>query len=93
MLPTLKRVAGENHVHLVPKVMGSEDFSFFQRVSPGLFIFLGVVPPGTDHKTAAPNHSPRFFTDERCLVLGVRALANLACDFLESGAPLLAQPA
>ena len=93
MLPTLKRVAGGNHVHLVPKVMGSEDFSFFQRVSPGLFIFLGVVPPGTDHKTAAPNHSPRFFTDERCLVLGVRALANLACDFLESGAPLLAQPA
>ena len=93
MLPTLKRVAGEHHVHLVPKVMGSEDFSFFQRVSPGLFIFLGVVPPGTDHKTAAPNHSPRFFTDERCLVLGVRALANLACDFLESGAPLLAQPA
>ena len=93
MLPTLKRVAGENHVHLVPKVMGSEDFSFFQRVSPGLFIFLGVVPPGTDHKTAAPNHSPRFFTDERCLVLGVRALANLACDFLESGAPPLVQPA
>ena len=93
MLPTLKRVAGENHVHLVPKVMGSEDFSFFQRVSPGLFIFLGVVPPGTNHMTAAPNHSPRFFTDERCLVLGVRALANLACDFLESGAPLLAQPA
>ncbi len=93
MLPTLKRVAGENHVHLVPKVMGSEDFSFFQRVSPGLFIFLGVVPPGTDHMTAAPNHSPRFFTDERCLVLGVRALANLTCDFLESGAPLLAQSA
>ena len=84
MLPTLRRVAGTEQVHLVPKVMGSEDFSFFQRVSPGLFIFLGVVPSGTNPLTAAPNHSPRFYVDEACLVLGVRALANLACDFLES---------
>ena len=86
MLPSLRRVAGTEQVHLVPKVMGSEDFAFFQRVSPGLFIFLGVVPPGTNPLTAAPNHSPRFYVDEACLVLGVRALANLACDFLESGA-------
>ena len=85
MLPTLRRVAGAEQVHFVPKVMGSEDFSFFQRVSPGLFIFLGVVPPGTDPLKAAPNHSPRFYVDEGCLVLGVRALANLACDYLESG--------
>jgi amidohydrolase len=34
-------------------------------------------------KEAAPNHSPRFYVDEACLVVGVRALANLACDFLE----------
>jgi amidohydrolase len=86
MLPTLDRVAGPGQLKLVAKVMGSEDFSFFQRVVPGLFIFLGVVPPGQDLKSAAPNHSPRFYVDERCLVLGVRALANLTCDFLESGA-------
>ncbi len=86
MLPTLQRVAGAGQVHLAPKVMGAEDFSFFQRVSPGLFIFLGGVPLGTDPRTAAPNHSPRFYVDEACLVLGVRALANLACDYLESGA-------
>ncbi len=86
MLPTLQRVAGAEQVLLAPKVMGSEDFSFFQRVSPGLFIFLGGVPLGTDPRTAAPNHSPRFYVDEACLVLGVRALTNLTCDFLESGA-------
>jgi amidohydrolase len=34
---------------------------------------------------AAPNHSPHFFVDEGALPLGVRALAGLAVDFLESG--------
>lgn len=83
MLPTLERVAGAAQVHMVPKVTGSEDFSFFQHVVPGLFFFVGVTPAGTDPKAAAPNHSPLFFVDERGLALGVRALANLACDFLE----------
>jgi amidohydrolase len=82
MLPTLKRVAGDES-RFVPmrKVMGSEDFSFFQRVSPGLFFFVGTTPEDVDCDTAAPNHSPRFFVDERCLVTGVRALAQLACDY------------
>jgi amidohydrolase len=84
MAPTLARVAGADRAMVVPKVMGSEDFSFFQRVVPGLFFFLGTVPAGTAVETAAPNHSPRFHPDEGCLVLGVRALANVACDFLES---------
>ena len=84
MAPTLARVAGAAQLHLVPKVMGSEDFSFFQKVVPGLFFFVGVVPPGTDPNQAAPNHSPRFHADERSLVLGVRSLAHLACDFLEA---------
>ena len=84
MLPTLQRVAGAAQVHLVPKVMGSEDFSFFQQQVPGLFIFIGVTPDAGAAAQAAPNHSPRFFVDERCLVPGVRALANLACDFLEA---------
>ena len=84
MLPTLKRVAGAANVHLVPKVTGSEDFSYFQRVSPGLFIFLGVTPVGTDMSKVPSNHSPHFFADESTFVLGVRALAHLACDYLEN---------
>ncbi|MEO7151080.1 MAG: amidohydrolase, partial [Burkholderiaceae bacterium] len=50
MLPTLARVAGADKLMLVPKVMGSEDFSLFQKVSPGLFFFVGVVPEGSDPK-------------------------------------------
>ena len=83
MRTTLQRVAGDG-LQLVPKVTGSEDFSFFQRVVPGLFIFLGVTPADADPKKAAPNHSPRFFVDESGLLLGVRALAHLACDYLEA---------
>jgi amidohydrolase len=84
MLPTLGRVAGPGQLALVPKVTGSEDFSFFQQVVPGLFIFLGVTPETQEVGKAAPNHSPRFYVDERCLVTGVRALAHLAVDFLEA---------
>ncbi len=82
MAPTLHRVAGPGRAMVVPKVTGSEDFSFFQRVVPGLFVFLGVTPPGQDAKTAAPNHSPRFYADEAALLTGVRLLAHLACDWL-----------
>jgi metal-dependent amidase/aminoacylase/carboxypeptidase family protein len=82
MVPTLRRVAGAG-LMLVPKVTGSEDFSFFQRVVPGLFVFIGVTEPWRDPKTAAPNHSPRFKVDENGLLLGVRTLAHLACDYLE----------
>ncbi len=86
MVPTLARVAGPDRVELIPKVTGSEDFSFFQRIVPGLFFFVGVTPPEVDPKDAYSNHSPRFFADERALVLGVRSLVHLACDWLESRA-------
>ena len=89
MAPTLERVAGAGRCLVVPKVMGSEDFSLFQRVVPGLFFFVGVVPLADDPLKVAPNHSPRFFIDEASLVVGVRALANLACDYLESAAAAL----
>jgi metal-dependent amidase/aminoacylase/carboxypeptidase family protein len=83
MLPSLQRTAGIDHVMLVPKVTGSEDFSLFQQLVPGLFFFVGVTPAGTDPSQAAPNHSPRFYADEASLLMGVRALAHVAVDFLE----------
>ena len=64
MAPTLARVAGDG-LKVVDKVTGSEDFSFFQRIVPGFFFFVGVVPPGQDAQTVAPNHSPRFYVDAR----------------------------
>ncbi len=83
-LPTLERVAGANHVVAMPKIAGSEDFSFYQHVVPGFFFFLGVTPRAQDAKTAAPNHSPLFYIDEDGLPLGVRALAHAAVDWLHA---------
>ena len=84
MLPTLRRVAGADRVITVPKVSGSEDFSCYQQVVPGMIFFLGVTPADRDPEHAEPNHSPRFVVDEAGLPLGVRALAQLACDWLEA---------
>lgn len=84
MLPTLKRVAGADRVQLIPKVTGSEDFSYFQQLVPGLFFFVGATRPELDPAKAPANHSPRFHVDERALLLGVRSLAHLACDYLEA---------
>ncbi len=84
MVPTLQRVAGAEHVQLVPKVTGSEDFSYFQQLVPGLFFFVGATRPDVEPGKAPANHSPRFHVDERSLLLGVRSLAHLVCDFAEA---------
>ena len=85
-IPSLARMAGPENVGVMDKVCGAEDFSFFQKVVPGLFFRLGCIPPEMDMRRAVPNHSPRFFLDERCLKLGVKALSALSVDWLAANA-------
>jgi len=42
------------------------------------------VPKGQDLTTVPRNHSPFFVVDEAALPVGVRAMANLAVDFLKT---------
>jgi amidohydrolase len=86
MAPTLRRVAGADNVRIGPLTGTAEDFSFFQQRVPGLFFFLGVTPRDRDPKTAPQNHSPLFYADESALPVGVRAMTNLALDYLFSTA-------
>ena len=79
---TLRRVAGSKVLPDVNPATASEDFAYFQEKVPGVFIFLGVTPKGTLPENIYSNHSPRFFADEAALVTGVRALSNLAVDYL-----------
>ncbi len=82
MVPTLERVAGRAQVFISPKLTGAEDFSRYQQRIPGLFVFLGITDPATPPGMVASNHSPRFRIEEEGLLLGVRALAHLAVDYL-----------
>jgi amidohydrolase len=80
-LPSLERVAPGRVLEALPRT-GAEDFSYFAREVPGFYFWLGIREPGTRVEDAAPNHSPLFRVDEDALELGVRALANVAVDWL-----------
>ena len=71
MIPTLTRVAGANNAVIGPLQTMAEDFSYFQKLVPGLFIFLGSVSPGL-----APETSPRI---TRHSMLWTRPCCPLAC--------------
>jgi amidohydrolase len=86
MVPTLERVLGASNVKLGQPTTTAEDFAYYQKAVPGMFFFIGVTPKERLGQ-AAPNHSPRFFADEGVLVPGMRALANLAVDYLSAPRP------
>ncbi|MCW3794908.1 amidohydrolase [Paenibacillus sp. LS1] len=67
---------GLNSIRPLPSPAG-EDFSFYQKEVPGLFLFLG---------TSGPNewHHPGFDVDERALPLGAHLLAALAEQALQN---------
>jgi len=86
VLPSLQRVAGEANVRIVPLVTGAEDFAFFAEKVPSFFFFVGVTPRA-QLLTAASNHSPLFYVDEAAIPTAARAMANVAIDYLQAGAP------
>jgi amidohydrolase len=79
---TLRRVAGVKALPDINPVTPSEDFSYFQEKIPGVFFFLGITPKGMAPGDVYANHSPRFFADEAALITGVRAMSNMAVDYL-----------
>ncbi|NJB70058.1 amidohydrolase [Saonia flava] len=83
MLPTLKNAAGEANVLTQKAVTGGEDFSYFQNEIPGFFFFLGGMTPGSTE--AFPHHTPDFKIDDAGMLLGVKAMTELAIDYLSSG--------
>ena len=82
MVPSLRRVAGDENVILSPAHTGAEDFAVFADRVPSLYFWLGITPPGTDPATVASLHSPYMRVDEDALVLGVRAMTAVTVDYL-----------
>ena len=80
-LPTIRSVVGENNVVAIRPFMPAEDFSYFQKVVPGFYYFLGV---GNRAKgITAGWHTPEFDVDEESLVVGVKVMSNVLLDYLE----------
>ncbi|GHD63918.1 amidohydrolase [Jeongeupia chitinilytica] len=84
-LPVLRTLAPDGRVTLGAGSYAADDFAYFSRAVPALFVGLGVTPPGIAAGRAAPNHSPDFVVDDAALRVGVRVLAGLMLDTLRAG--------
>ena len=81
----LKGIIGPDHVVTVEKpALGGEDFSFFSRETPSLFLWLGCRPAEVSKGDMPPLHNNRFVPDEKAIPLGVEVLVFCALDYLES---------
>jgi amidohydrolase len=80
-LPTIRRLIGDANLISPKPFMPAEDFSYYQKVVPGFFYFLGV---GNKAKgITAGWHTAEFDVDEESLVVGVKVMANVLLDYLD----------
>jgi len=72
-----KYIGRDNWLELRDPSMGSEDFAYFLRETPGALIWLGLgeESPGL--------HTPVFDFDDKALRYGITLLSGLALDFLK----------
>jgi amidohydrolase len=82
IVPALQRIAGPANVLLGGRMMAADDYAFYGHQVPAAYFVVGGSPKDRDVGTAEPNHSPRFFIDESCLLLGARAMTAAALDLL-----------
>ncbi|NVJ85049.1 MAG: amidohydrolase [Algoriphagus sp.] len=82
MVPTLEAAAGKDHIRVNPPVTGAEDFSFYQREKPGLFIGLGGMKKGGDPTKTPSHHTPDFYLDESGFILGLRVMSYFVVDYI-----------
>lgn len=77
-VPYIGEILGEENVHQIPPMTGTEDFGYVTKEVPGMFAFIGAGKPGN-----APLHSPKMILDEDVLPLGAAVHANVAAAWLE----------
>jgi amidohydrolase len=82
MVPTLMRVAGQENMRLMQLVTGAEDFAFYAQKVPSMFFMVGATSPDKDAATAPGNHSDFFHVDEKSIPVALRAMTQLAVDYL-----------
>ena len=79
---TAREVLGEGALEMMRPIMGGEDFSAYQQVTPGTFLFVGA---GNQEKgITAPHHHPRFTVDEDALEKGVKMFVHTTFGLLDA---------
>lgn len=84
VLPTLIRTAGKENVINSKAVTGAEDFSFFQKEIPGIYLWVGGKPLDVSEEDSPAHHTPEFFVDDSGMKLGVKLLTNMTLDYMNS---------
>ena len=79
---TSELFGASRYINLPTPIAGGEDFASIVSEVPGAFVFMGACPPGTDHTTAATNHSNKAVFDDSVLGDGAALLASLTVDAL-----------
>jgi amidohydrolase len=80
-LPSIRRVVGAGNALAIKPFMPAEDFSYFQKIVPGFYFFLGVG--NRARGINAGWHTPEFDVDEESLVVGVKVMSNVLLDYLD----------
>ncbi|WP_346356021.1 amidohydrolase [Azotosporobacter soli] len=75
-----RQVVAAQKVLEIDPVMGGEDFSCYQAIVPGAFVFIGSGNP--DKGICHPHHHPKFEIDEDVLPIGVEVLSRTALRLL-----------
>lgn len=80
----LKKVVGEEKIVYVEKpALGGEDFAFFSKEVPAVFLWLGCRPDGVPKEEMHPLHNNMFLPDEKALSLGMETLVSCALEYLK----------
>ncbi len=77
----MERIVGKVNVVVTKPVSGAEDFSEFQKVTPGMMFWLGVA--NRQHGITAALHTADYDVDEEALVVGVKAMTGIVWDAME----------
>jgi len=83
MLPVLQMAVGPEKVHDMDAITGAEDFAFFQEKVPGLYFFIGGMPPNKTIDDMYPHHTPDFFVDDSGMKTGIVALSLLTQQYMQ----------
>jgi amidohydrolase len=82
MIPSLQRAAGPDKLVRINADTGAEDFAFFLKKVPGMFFFVGAMPPDQYPNTVPAHHTPDFMIDESAMLTGLKAMLNVTLDYM-----------